>query len=263
MTTSLVRSPLGRLAALACLAVLLISPMKGESRPALDAATRATVAAALKRLAPQAAAPDTIRQGPIAGLLEVRMGGHIVYVSADGRHLVEGSVIDTKTRANLTQGSLNDALAIPWEQLPLKEALVTRRAGAAKRHLAAFADPMCGYCKRFELELQKTDNLVVHTFPLPVLGQRSEDLVRKILCAPDPSGAWVAWMTRAVEPPAIGADTSCQQQANATIERMRAFARTNSITGTPTNFSPRGLRQQGALQGAELEAFLGGQAGGK
>jgi thiol:disulfide interchange protein DsbC len=33
--------------------------------------------------------------------------------------------------------------------------------GNGKRKLAVFADPNCGYCKRFEKDLQKLDNVTI------------------------------------------------------------------------------------------------------
>ena len=50
--------------------------------------------------------------------------------------------------------------AIPFDQLPLKNAF-TQVRGNGKRKLVVFADPNCGYCKRFEKDLQKLDNVTI------------------------------------------------------------------------------------------------------
>jgi thiol:disulfide interchange protein DsbC len=49
--------------------------------------------------------------------------------------------------------------------------------GNGKRKLAVFEDPNCGYCKRFERDLQKVDNVTVYMFLYPIL---SADSARKV-----------------------------------------------------------------------------------
>ena len=47
--------------------------------------------------------PDTIEPAPIAGLYEVVIGTHVVYVSADGRYMLQGDLIDVQKRKSLTE----------------------------------------------------------------------------------------------------------------------------------------------------------------
>jgi thiol:disulfide interchange protein DsbC len=46
---------------------------------------------------------DEISKTPIAGLYEIRVGTEVFYTDEQGNHLIEGQMIDTKNRTNLTE----------------------------------------------------------------------------------------------------------------------------------------------------------------
>jgi thiol:disulfide interchange protein DsbC len=113
---------------------------------------------------------DEISRSPIAGLYEVRYNGtEILYADAAGDHIVvQGAIIETRTRTDLTEQRMEKLLAIDFAQLPLKDAIVIKQ-GTGARKVAVFVDPNCGYCKRFERDLAAVKDLTVYTFLLPIL----------------------------------------------------------------------------------------------
>ena len=116
---------------------------------------------------------DEVNKTPIAGVFEVRYGGtEIMYTDAEGRYIFEGSMIDTRTMANLTEQRIDKLTAIDFSTLPLKDALVIKQ-GTGARRLAVFVDPNCGYCKRFERDLLTVKDVTVYTFLMPILGPES------------------------------------------------------------------------------------------
>ena len=46
---------------------------------------------------------DTVKPSPIKGVFEVTIGGSMVYVSDDGKYLLQGRLIDTQTKTDLTE----------------------------------------------------------------------------------------------------------------------------------------------------------------
>jgi thiol:disulfide interchange protein DsbC len=104
---------------------------------------------------------DDITRTPIPGLYEVRFGGtEIIYSDATGEHILSGSLIETRTRTDLTEARLEKLLAVDFDKLPLKDAMVQRQ-GSGARKLAVFVDPNCGYCKRFERDLTKVKDVTI------------------------------------------------------------------------------------------------------
>jgi thiol:disulfide interchange protein DsbC len=217
------------------------------SLPALaqEAAIRKNLAERL----PQLPAIEEVSKTPVAGLYEVRLAGaEIVYTDAEGNFLIQGQVYDTKARRNLTEERLDKLTAIDFKQLPLKDAFSMKR-GDGSRKLVVFADPNCGYCKKFERDLEKIDNVTVHLFLYPVLGPDSLAKSQSIWCAKDKAKVWSGWMLRNEAIPTAKCDTSA-------VARNVDFGKKHKITGTPTLLFADGTRVPGAVPGAEVEQML-------
>ncbi len=193
---------------------------------------------------------DEVSRSPLPGLYEVRIGTDLFYTDAEGNYLITGYILDTRARRNLTEERIDKLLAIDFDELPLRDAFTIVR-GNGKRRIAVFEDPNCGYCKRFERDLQKLDNVTIHMFLFPILGPSSEQRSRNIWCAKDRSRAWLDWMLRDVSAPA--ADATCDHSA---LARNIEFGRRHKITGTPTIFFADGSRVPGAVPASEVEKKL-------
>ena len=135
---------------------------------------------------------DEVSKTPIAGLYEIRIGTDIYYSDEMGDHLIQGSLIETKTRSNLTDARIDKLTAIDYAALPFKDAVVYKQ-GSGARKMAVFVDPNCGYCKRFERDLLVVKDVTIHLFIYPILGADSSAKSRDIWCAKDPAKAWRAW----------------------------------------------------------------------
>ncbi len=194
---------------------------------------------------------DEVRKSELPGLFEVRVDGvDIYYTDALANYLIEGNLIDTRSKRNLTEERVDKLTAIKFEALPLKDAFVVVR-GKGERKLAVFEDPNCGYCKRFERDLQKVDNVTVYMFLLPVLGADSMEKSKAIWCAKDRGAAWLDWMLR--EQAASAAPASCDAGA---VVRNAELGRKHKISGTPTLIFSNSTRVPGAIDNKRVEQLL-------
>lgn len=199
---------------------------------------------------------DEVRQTPIPGLWEVRIGTEIRYTDASGQYLIEGEMLDLKNRRNLTQDRITKITMVDFSTLPLKDAIVWKK-GDGKRRIAVFADPNCGYCKRFEQSLQAVNNVTVYTFVIPILGGDSPDKARAAWCAKDSTAAWRDWMVSGVTLPRP--DAKCD---GSVIERNLELSRKLKVNGTPAIVFEDGTRAPGALSADQLEQRLQTQTTG-
>ena len=198
---------------------------------------------------PQIPKIEEITPTPLAGIYELRLSTNEIYYSdAAGNFLIQGNLIDTKSKRNLTEEREAKLSAIDFSALPLKDA-ITIVHGNGKRKLAVFEDPNCGYCKRFERDLAKVDNVTVYLFLMPVLGPGSVEKSRNVWCAKDPGAAWVNLMQKDVTPAAVQCNT-------AAIDRNLEFGRKYKITGTPTLVAQDGTRVPGAIDSTKIERLL-------
>jgi len=194
---------------------------------------------------------DEVRKSELPGLFEVRVDGvDIYYTDAQANYLIEGNLIDTRSKRNLTEERVDKLTAIKFEALPLKDAFVVVR-GKGERKLAVFEDPNCGYCKRFERDLQKVDNVTIYMFLFPVLGADSMEKSKAIWCAKDRGAAWLDWMLR--EQAASAAPASCDAGA---VVRNAELGRKHKITGTPTLIFSNSTRVPGAIDNKRVEQLL-------
>lgn len=194
---------------------------------------------------------ESVSPTPIAGIYEVVIGGEIVYSDAQGNHLIRGEILQTNPMRNLTEERSAKLSGFDFAKLPLKDAVVWKN-GNGKRKVAVFADPNCGYCKRFERELQQVKDLTVYTFIIPILGGDSPQKSRDIWCSKNQTQAWLDWMLRNQTPPRqMG---SCDTP----MERNLQLAQKHRVRGTPGIVFEDGSFVPGMLPAADLEQRLSG-----
>ena len=218
------------------------------SATAQEAAIRKTLAERI----PQMEKIDEVQPTAMSGLYEVRIGTDIFYTDAKGNYLIQGELIDTRARRNLTEDRINKLSAVDFAALPFKDAFTIVR-GDGKRKVAVFEDPNCGYCKRFERDMQNVDNVTVYLFLYPILSPDSAEKSRNIWCAKDRAAAWEDYMVRDKAPTAATCDTSA-------LQRNLAFGKKYKITGTPTLIFADGSRVPGAIPAKDVEKRLGESA---
>jgi thiol:disulfide interchange protein DsbC len=234
------------------LALALSLGSVGSSALAQEAAIREAIA---KRI-PQLKDIDEVRKTSIPGIYEVRVNGAEIYYSdAKGDHLFQGNLFETKGLRNLTEERVNKLTAVKFDSLPFKDAFTIVRGNGARK-IAVFEDPNCGYCKRFERDLQKVDNVTIYMFLYPILGADSGEKSKAIWCARDKGLAWQDWMLRdqAANPAAAMCDVTA-------LGRNVEFGKIYRITGTPTLIFQDGSRVPGAIDAAQVEKHLAAAKG--
>ena len=190
---------------------------------------------------------DAVSKTAYLGLYEVRVESEILYTDEKMNYIFSGNILDGKTMQNLTEKRQRELSAVKWENLPLESAVKTVR-GNGKRVLAVFSDPNCPYCKRFEKDLAKVNDVTVYTFLYPILSQDSIDKSKAVWCAADKSKAWNELMLNGTAPALARCDTP--------IEKNLALGRKYRVNGTPTLIFANGERVPGAIPQEQMEKLL-------
>ena len=196
-----------------------------------------------------APAVESVKRTEFGGLYEVVLkNGQLVYTDAKNSFIIDGNVIDTATRRDVTQQRMNQLAAIDFSKLPLDQAIKTVK-GKGTRVIATFEDPNCGYCKRLGKELEEMDDITVYTFLYPILSEDSKTKSDHIWCAKDKGKAWTDWVVGGKAP----AEASCDTGA---VARNVELGQSLRISGTPTIFLADGSRIGGYVPRTELEKAL-------
>lgn len=185
----------------------------------------------------------SVRKLPYAELYEVAMRrdgeSQVYYADALANIiLVGGNLIETRTDRSLTDERLRQLSAIEWKDLPFRWA-VTMRRGNGRREIAIFSDPNCPFCRKFETELARVDDITVHIFMWAVIKPESVRQAKSVWCSKDRAKAWNNLMLKRVEPTA---PIDCENP----IEELIALGKRLGATSTPTWFLPNGEKFTGA-----------------
>jgi len=181
-------------------------------------------------------------------LYEVFANGEIIYTDPKVTFLLLGTLVDAGTRANVSEARLQKLTAINFSDLPIAQAIKLVRGNGARK-MAIFEDPNCGYCKKFEQDINALENITAYIFPYPILAQDSIDKSKAIWCSPDRLKAWQDLMLRARPPTASG---TCDNP----IEKNVALGQKLRVQGTPMTIFEDGERISGALPKDRIEAKL-------
>ena len=191
---------------------------------------------------------DRVTKAGYGDLYEVFSKGEIIYTDLKVSFLLLGTLVDATTRANVSEERMQKLTAINFSDLPINQAIKLVR-GNGTRKIAIFEDPNCGYCKRFEQDINMLNDITAYIFPYPILAQDSVDKSKAIWCSPDRLKAWQDTMLRAKPPTTKGV---CENP----IEKNVALGQKLRINVTPVTIFEDGERISGALPKDRIEAKL-------
>lgn len=194
-----------------------------------------------------------VRDTPFDGLYEIRIGRDLLYADANVDFLLQGALIDTQSRKDLTAQRLEELSRVAFSDLPL-EIAVKQVYGDGTHQLAVFEDPNCGYCKRFHKTLQEVGDTTVYTFLFPILSDDSTVKSRNVWCAKDQAKVWKAWMLDGETPP--------EAECDVPLDDLMALGRRLMVEGTPAIVFADGSRVNGAMTQEALEEKLASLAKG-
>ncbi|HEY6941855.1 DsbC family protein [Dokdonella sp.] len=231
-------------AALAVAACHAVAARAAES-PA-DAAARKAFA----ELVPQTKI-DVIEQAPLPGFRQVIVGGQMVYVSDDGKYLMQGTLYDTKGKRDLTAARLAVDTKRKVDAVPADKRIVFAPSGKPKYKVTVFTDIDCGYCRKLHSQVaeynQRGIELDYLFFPRSGLNTPSFDKAVSVWCAKDRKSAFTAAKS--------GANPAPLKCDNPVAEQYTLGTQVG-VNATPAIYAPDGTHIGGYLPPDEMLARL-------
>jgi len=198
-----------------------------------DDATRIATEA-LRKVAPNAKVQSAV-VAPVAGFYAVIADGHPVYVSTDGKYLVEGHVYDIAAGRDVMEASLANVRRAALAAIPVEKKL-TFAPAHPKYRLTVFTDIDCPYCRQFHKQIADYNKLGIAVdyvlFPLSI-HPGSDKKAQTVWCAKDRNTAYTDAMNGAVLPP-----KTCSNP----IAEVTQLAEAIGVNGTPAIFSEDGTQ---------------------
>jgi thiol:disulfide interchange protein DsbC len=204
---------------------------------AMAATPEETVTRAMATLAPQVKI-DVVQESVIPGFYEAIAGGQFVYVSKDGRYVVDGSAYDVANKRDLTVASRATARRITLAKVgPDKRIVFTPKAPLAIRHtVTVFTDVDCPFCRRFHQQIAQYNAKGITVdylfYPLSI-HPGADKKAEAVWCSKDRANAFTAAMS--------GQDPGHATCANP-VPELTHLAQSLGITGTPTVLADDGTQ---------------------
>ena len=132
--------------------------------------------------------PQHVMASPIEGWYMIRKGAIIAYISADGRYLLQGDLIDLDHQVNLSEASRDDARKAMMSEIP-QENMIIFSPDEVKYSVAVFTDVDCTYCRRLHSQIDDylAEGIEVRYLLYPRNGPRSKSwaTAEQVWCSDD------------------------------------------------------------------------------
>ena len=197
---------------------------------------------------------DQIAPAPLPGFQEVIVGGQVVYVSNDGKYLLQGALYDVANRRNLGEASMARVRSHLLQSVPVSDRIVFAPPNP-KYTVSVFTDVECGYCRKLHSQIAdyNRQGIAVQYLAFPRMGLGSDDFKKMVAvwCAADPRKA----LTDAKNDRPV-AYRNCTNPV--TLEYN--LGQRVGLTGTPMILASDGTLMGGYVPPAQLRAALDAMA---
>jgi thiol:disulfide interchange protein DsbC len=245
-----------RLVFAALLGALSLSACAQSSAPTAAAAKSSVagdadnaVRTALRKLDPDFK-PDYIGAAPFPGFREVVVGGQVLYVSDDGRYLIQAQPFDIENRQFAASEGLLAYRRKQLQAIPAADRIVFAPPNP-KYTISVFTDIECGYCRKMHSEIAELNKrgIAVEYLAFPRMGLGSQDHkdMISVWCAADRKQALTA---------AKQGDSVPVKDCKNPVTMEYNLGQRLGVNGTPAVFAPDGTQLGGYLAPDQLRAAL-------
>jgi len=227
-------------AAFAALALTTASALADEA---------ANIRSALAKVLPDYK-PTSVQPTPVDGLYQVEIGPQVMFVTGDGRFLIDGAIVDLKTREDITE-TARSAARLRAINAVGEDNMVLFDAPISKHTVTVFTDIDCGYCRKLhqQVDAYADEGISVHYlfYPRTGLDTPSYDKAVSVWCADDRQKA----LTEAKN----GEELPAGKCANPVKQHME-LGELMGIRGTPAIVLDNGQMIPGYVEPKKLAALL-------
>jgi thiol:disulfide interchange protein DsbC len=194
---------------------------------------------------------EDLRATPVAGLYELTRGAEIAYVTADGKYVLSGDLIEVASADNLTEQRRKEARSRLIGAFPETDMIVFAPR-TVRYTVTVFTDVDCAYCRELHSQIAEYNRLGIRVryVSYPRSGPDSESWTKaeKVWCAANRNEA----LTLAKR----GAPPAGKVCANNPVAREYALGREIALQGTPAIVTASGEMLSGYVAPAELLQHL-------
>ena len=195
-------------------------------------------------------ASSELRSTPLDGIYELSRGMAVGYVTADGRYLIEGDLVDMATGRQITEERRREARLEVLEDAA--ERSIRFGPDDADHVVTVFTDIDCGYCRKLHDEIDQYNDrgIAIRYLLYPRSGQNSASYRKAVAswCSDDRHKT----LTEAKQ----GVDPGSKSCADHPVDAHLLAGRKLGLRGTPMLVLPSGEVVQGYVPAERLLSRL-------
>jgi len=129
---------------------------------------------------------DKISKSPLDGLYEVIAGSQIVYMTKDGRYMIDGDFVDLVSKRNHTEEAKSGMRLVQINALG-EENMLIYKPETVKHTVTIVTDINCPYCRRLHDEMSQylKFGVQVRYIFMPLKGQDDVEKTVSVWCSED------------------------------------------------------------------------------
>ncbi len=194
---------------------------------------------------------EAFEKSPIPGYHQAVVGSQLLYVSDDGRYILQGTLYDASAKVDLTALRLAKVNMAKLDAYPESKRIKFAPKTKAKYKVTVFTDIDCGYCRKMHSHIDEYNARGIEVdylfFPRSGPGTPSFAKAVSVWCAKDKNKAFTAAKA--------GANPEPLQCDNPIAEEYQ-LGISVGVDGTPAVFAPDGTKIGGYLTPDQLQAQL-------
>lgn len=202
--------------------------------------------------------PDRIAPSEIDGLYEVLVGTQILYITDDGKYIVQGSLYDVDARRDLTEEKLAAARVEAIDAIGQDQMIVFKPKKESKYTLSVFTDIDCGYCRKLHSEIDQylDQGITIQYMFFPRAGKGSESYNKavSVWCSEDRNASLTA---------AKKGDAPDEKECDNPVDEHMALGQKLGTRGTPMLVTEKGTVLPGYVPADKLAKALGAEKAGQ
>lgn len=193
---------------------------------------------------------NSIKPSEVNSLYEVSIDGNLLYVSSDGKYLIQGHLVDVAARKDLTEEKLGNSRKQALDKLGT-EKMIVFKPKIQKHTVSVFTDIDCGYCRKLHSEIDQymAEGITIQYLFFPRAGKGSDSYQKavSVWCSDDRKAALTA---------AKKGDKPAAKTCPNPVDEHMQLAEEFEVKGTPMIVTEKGNVFPGYLPAKQLAEAL-------
>lgn len=201
--------------------------------------------------------PDLVSPSEVKGMYEVMIGTNILYMSEDGKYMIQGDMIDLDTRENISEDKVAKARVKVINEVGADE-MILFAPKESKYQVTVFTDIDCGYCRKLHSEIDQylAEGITIKYLFFPRAGKGSGSYKKavSVWCSDDRNAA----LTNAKK-----GETPEEKECDNPVDKHMALGGEVGVRGTPMLVTEKGTVFPGYMPAKQLAKALEADKAGK